>query len=240
MTRLLDISPVISSRTAVFPGDTAFSRSEVMHVDRGDAITLSAVTTTVHLGAHVDAPIHYGKGGRTMNEQPLDLYVGRCIVVRVELDGGASAGAGIGAAASAGRPVGAGGAAAVGTAAPRVGVEHLAGRVPFGTERLLIATGTYPNADEWSAHFAALDPELVRWLDARGVRLVGVDTPSVDAATSKDLPAHAAFFACDMAILEGLVLADVPEGAYELIALPLRIEGADASPVRAVLRAIDS
>ncbi len=235
MTRLLDISPIISSRTAVFPGDTAFSRSEVMHVDRGDAITLSAVTTTVHLGAHVDAPIHYGKGGRTMNEQPLDLYVGRCILVRVELGGGASAGAGGDAAASAGGPGGAGKAAA----ASRVGVEHLAGRVPFGTERLLIATGTYPSADQWTEHFAALDPELVRWLDARGVRLVGVDTPSVDAATSKDLPAHAAFFACDMAILEGLVLADVPEGAYELIALPLRIEGADASPVRAVLRTID-
>ncbi|MBL9141222.1 MAG: cyclase family protein [Phycisphaerae bacterium] len=209
MTRLIDISPIISHRTAVFPGDTAFSRRDLMHVDRGDAITLSAITTTVHLGSHVDAPVHYGKGGRTMNEQPLDLYVGRCLVVRMT--------------------VGRGG---------RVGVDHVAGRVPFGTDRLLIATGTYPNADEWNDDFAGLEPDLVRWLDTRGVRLVGIDTPSVDCATSKDLPAHAAFFACDMALLEGLVLTDVQEGAYELIALPLRIEGADASPVRAVLRAL--
>lgn len=75
----------------------------------------------------------------------------------------------------------------------------------------------------------------MRWLDGRGVRLVGVDTPSVDRATSKDLPAHAEFLAHDMAIIEGLVLRDVPEGRYHLVALPLRIEGSDASPVRAVL-----
>ena len=68
------------------------------------------------------------------------------------------------------------------------------------------------------------------------MRLVGIDTPSVDLFDSKDLPAHKAFLRCDMAILEGLVLAEVPPGLYELIALPLKLVGFDASPVRAVLR----
>jgi arylformamidase len=68
------------------------------------------------------------------------------------------------------------------------------------------------------------------------VRLIGIDTPSVDLFTSKDLPAHQRFLANDMAILEGLVLHEVPPGRYELIALPLKLAGFDASPVRAVLR----
>ena len=78
--------------------------------------------------------------------------------------------------------------------------------------------------------------DLVDWLHGHGVRLVGVDTPSVDLFSDKALLAHNRFLFHDMAILEGLVLGDVPEGAYELIALPLKLEGFDASPVRAVLR----
>jgi arylformamidase len=104
------------------------------------------------------------------------------------------------------------------------------------TERLLIATGSYPDPTHFNNDFAALTPELVDHLGASGVRLVGVDTPSVDSADSKDLPTHHRFLANDMAIIEGLVLADVPAGVYELIALPLNLPGFDASPVRAVLR----
>ena len=81
-----------------------------------------------------------------------------------------------------------------------------------------------------------IEPDLVDVLHERGVRLVGIDTPSVDDFRSKDLPAHHRFLANDMAIIEGLRLGDVPDGFYELIALPLKLEGFDASPVRAVLR----
>ncbi len=104
------------------------------------------------------------------------------------------------------------------------------------TPRVLFATGTYPDPTRWNEDFAALSTELIDWLAARGVRTVGIDTPSVDLFTSKDLPAHQAILRHDMAILEGLVLRDVPEGRYELIALPLPLVGFDASPVRAVLR----
>ncbi len=104
--------------------------------------------------------------------------------------------------------------------------------------RVLFATGTYPDPQNWNADFAALSVELIEFLHDRDVITVGIDTPSVDLFESKDLPAHKAILRHDMAILEGLVLKDVPEGMYELIALPLPLVGFDASPVRAVLRSI--
>jgi arylformamidase len=104
---------------------------------------------------------------------------------------------------------------------------------------VLVRTGTFPDPTVFHEDFAALAPELVDSLHARGVRLVGIDTPSVDPFDSADLPAHRAFLKNDMAILEGLDLSAVPDGVYELIALPLRLVGFDASPVRAVLRTMD-
>lgn len=105
--------------------------------------------------------------------------------------------------------------------------------------RVLIATGTFPDPTKWNEDFAALDPSLVDALSREGVRLVGIDTPSVDLFSDKTLASHQRFLAHDMAILEGIVLRDVPAGMYELIALPLKLVGFDASPVRAVLRTID-
>jgi len=118
----------------------------------------------------------------------------------------------------------------------RVGVDSIAERV--AAPRLLLATGTYPDANSFSEDFAGIEPALVDALHERGVQLVGIDTPSVDLFSSKELPAHQRFLANGMAILEGLVLSAVPEGVYELIALPLRLVGFDASPVRAVLRTL--
>ena len=107
---------------------------------------------------------------------------------------------------------------------------------PIETERVLLGTGSYPDPTKFNEDFAGLSPALVDDLHDKGVRLVGIDTPSVDVFESKDLPAHKRFLAHDMAILEGLVLKDVPAGMYELIALPLKLMDFDASPVRAVLR----
>ncbi len=118
--------------------------------------------------------------------------------------------------------------------ASRVRISDLESQVR--RDRLLIATGTFTDPNRFNEDFAGLEPELIDSLHERGVRLIGIDTPSVDLFESKDLPAHQRFLAHDMAILEGLVLKDVPSGEYELIALPLRLVGFDASPVRAVLR----
>jgi arylformamidase len=104
--------------------------------------------------------------------------------------------------------------------------------------RLLVATNTFADPDDFTTDFASFDPTTAHWLADQGGRLVGIDTPSIDPFDSKPLPTHHACVERGLAILEGLVLADVIDGVYELIALPLRLAGFDASPVRAVLRVI--
>lgn len=202
---LIDISPVIEASLAVWPGDVPFSRTVNLDIAQGANITLSSVQTTVHAGAHADAPSHYARNGRTIDAQPLELYYGPCNVVRVDAKRG-----------------------------ERLTPEHFAHAV-ITTPRVLVATGTYPNPRDFNVDFASFAPSAIDWLATRGVRLIGIDTPSVDAMTDKELLAHTTIHARDMAILEGLVLDGVEPGVYTLIALPLRLHGADASPVRAVL-----
>ncbi len=116
-----------------------------------------------------------------------------------------------------------------------VTVEHVVPVLRDGITRVLLHTfDRFP--DGWVSDFTAIDAGLITALAARGVRLIGTDAPSVDPETSKTLDAHHAVRRHDMRILEGLVLDGVPDGVYELIALPIRLEGADAAPVRAVLR----
>jgi arylformamidase len=211
-----DISPPLTPRLAVWPGDTPLSREILcdMAPPRSDNITLSTLRTTVHLGAHADGPNHYAHPAPGIGERDLRHYLGPCHVCSARvLRGG------------------------------RVSDQSVTWPAPDGIAairhpRLLIRTGTFPDPERWNTDFAGLEPALVDALAARGVITIGIDTPSVDLQESKDLPAHAAFARHDMAILEGLVLADVPDGEYELIALPLRLTGFDASPVRAVLRSM--
>lgn len=202
---IYDITPPVSERLRVWPGDTPPAREVLCDLERGDNLTLSTLHATVHLGAHADAPSHYGKGAPTISERSLDYYLGPCQVVRVAVE-------------------------------PNTRITPAMLSSEIRAERLLLATGSYPDPHRFNEDFAALAPELVRFLHERGVRLVGIDTPSVDLFSSKDLPSHHACLECDLAILEGLVLEGVPEGLYELIALPLRLVGFDASPVRAILR----
>jgi arylformamidase len=202
-----DISPPINALLAVWPGDTPVHRDVALDLANGDSVTLSSLRATVHLGAHADAPSHYGLGAPTIDERPVDLYVGPCRVYHLHTP-----------------------------RSHRIRLEDL--NWPIDASRVLLRTGTFPDPTVFNTDFAALDPELVRSLRREGVRLIGIDTPSVDLFESKDLPAHHAFLECDMAILEGLRLDHVPAGLYELIALPLHLVGFDASPVRAILRTL--
>lgn len=118
----------------------------------------------------------------------------------------------------------------------RISPDHLKEKAT--AERILFRTGTYPDPTVFNEDFAAFSPELIDLLHESGVRLIGIDTPSVDLFASKGLPAHQALLRHDMANLEGLVLKDVPDGTYDLCALPLKLKGYDGSPVRAVLRSL--
>lgn len=122
---------------------------------------------------------------------------------------------------------------------PLIRPEHLGEINLADPPRLLLKTGSVQPSDVFPERFSALSPELARALGEAGALLVGLDTPSVDPFDSKDLPAHHALVAGGVVNLEGLALAEVPPGLYELIALPLRLVGLDASPVRAVLRGLD-
>ena len=216
---LYDISPPLGPETAVFPGDTPRAREIVLDLARGDTVTLSSLRSTCHLGAHVDAPSHYDPAGAAIGDRPLAPFIGPCRVVHVEVSRGDL----------------------VTTAMARAALAADTGRGPdgrLGVERILFATATYPDPTEFTTDFAALSPDLVDWLAGEGVTLVGVDTPSIDPADSKDLPAHQAVRRHDLNILEGVVLSHVEPGLYELIALPLRLAEFDGSPVRAVLRSL--
>tara|TARA_Y100001968_G_scaffold237464_1_gene220834 strand:+ start:4058 stop:4693 length:636 start_codon:yes stop_codon:yes gene_type:complete len=207
-SRIIDISPVISPELAVWPGDVAFSRSLAMSWEAGDHLELSAITGSVHLGAHVDGPSHYSPQGSTIDKRPLELYLGPAQVIRVAVD-----------------------------RAERIRPEQVA--VKIEAPRVLFRTDSYPDPNHFNEDFASLSPELIDWLASQQVRLVGIDTPSVDLCDDKKLLSHNRVAAHDMAILEGIVLDSVDPGLYTLIALPLPLQGLDASPVRAVLLAED-
>ena len=106
---------------------------------------------------------------------------------------------------------------------------------PITAPRVLFRTNSFPNPNQWNNDFNSLSPELIEWLAEKKVCLVGIDTPSVDPADSKGLESHQAIFKNDLAILEGIVLDKVSPGNYTLVALPLKLQDADASPVRAIL-----
>lgn len=205
MFKIHDISPLISEELAVFPGDQKFIRNVAMDFEKHDHLTLSSMQSTLHLGAHTDAPNHYHASGVGMSARGLSYYFGECQVIHVKCEN-----------------------------ASRIQISDLLDKKVF-SKRVLFRTDSFPNPNIWNNDFVSLSSELVHFLAAQGVVLVGIDTPSIDLADDKVLESHNAVFENDMAILEGVILTDIPEGRYLLSALPLKIHEADASPVRAVL-----
>ena len=205
---LIDITPPIDDRLAVWPGDEPPRREIKCHIKDGAVVTLSAIHSTVHTGAHADGANHYGLDAPSIDQMPLERYIGPCQVITARSERGR-----------------------------RVRITDLA-TTAITQPRVLLRSGTYPDRTNFNRDFSGLEPDLVDMLHGCGVFLVGVDTPSVDMSDSKDLPAHKMFLKHNMSIVEGLVLAHVQDGEYEFIALPLPLIGYDASPVRAVLRQI--
>jgi arylformamidase len=203
---LYDISPKLTHRTAVFPGDVPFLATKHLSFDRGDHLMLSSIQTTVHAGAHADAPCHYHEQGADISNCDLSKYLGLCQVVTVE---------------SAEKN-------------GRIYPHHIS-TVKISAPRVLFRTNSFPEPEIWTPDFFSLSPEIIEYLAELGVTTVGIDTPSVDPHDSKDLESHQALYHHGFAVLEGLILEAVPDGEYTLIALPLPLVGLDASPVRAVL-----
>ena len=204
--KIFDITPLISSQMAVFPGDTPFQEDFLMSTDQGQHLTLSKITTTVHLGAHTDAPNHYAPKSDGIEKRSLDYYLGSAQVIEVNIPRG-----------------------------KRIQIQDLKNK-KIEAPRVLFKTLSFPNPNQWTHDFNSLSAELVQYLADQNVILVGIDTPSIDPSDDQVLESHTRVHKNNMAILEGIVLDEISEGIYELIALPLKIAGADASPVRAILR----
>ena len=205
MKKLWDISPPIAPDSPLFPGDTAYSQRWTATLAPDCPVNISAITMSPHIGAHADAPLHYGTGAPSIGEVDLAPFIGPCRVIHA---------------------IGCG---------PLIRAEHLRHAITGLPPRLLVRTCTKAPT-QWSPEFSAFAPETITWLAGLGVRLVGIDSQSVDPADSKTLDSHNLLLAHGLRVLENLVLDDVPAGDYELIALPLKLMTADASPVRAVLR----
>lgn len=181
-----------------------------MQQSDGASVNVGAIDISLHSGSHADAPRHYTPDGTPVDQLPLKPFMGPACVVDVgEVDSI--------------RP------GHVQAGFVEAGLDPVAPRVLFKTEYSRVP------ATDWTGAFASVAPETIRWLAARDVVLVGTDTPSFDPPDSQALPAHHALNEWAIMNLEHLDLSDVAPGRYQLVALPLRLEGMDASPVRAVL-----
>lgn len=200
-----DITPAISADLAVFPGDEPFCRKVSLDFKSGQNLLLSSIKSTLHIGAHADGSNHYHVEGVGVDKRDLNLFFGPAQVITVTTRKG-----------------------------ERINVKDLNG-VPLKCPRLLLKTSSFVNPEQWNSDFCSLSPELVHYLADQNIKMIGIDTPSVDPETSKKLESHQAIFARSLAILEGLWLEEVHDGIYFLSALPLKIKDGDSGPVRAAL-----
>ena len=207
--RIWDISQRIHAAMPLWPGEPTVTLSRHAAIGPDCPVNVGAIAMPLHTGTHADAPLHYSDAGLESAECALEPYVGRCVLIDV---------------------TGAGELVEVSDC----DWEALAGH----TRVLMRSYPRFPH-DAWDSNFKAIAPAVIDQFGAAGVQLIGVDVPSLDPETSKTMDAHHRVLAADMRILEGLVLDDVPAGEYELIALPLKLVGADASPVRAILREVN-
>lgn len=207
---IYDITRTVSVSTAVWPGDTRYQLQTNAAIADGASINLLTMTLSPHTGTHADAYFHYEKDGAHPAAMPLDAYIGRARVVSTDKRNG-----------------------------PLV-PDDFADYDLDGGERLLVHSHISDLPDsEFPQVFPYASAELIGFLAEKGYRLLGLDSPSMDAFDSTTLPAHHALAQHDMVNLELLNLSSVPDGDYDLAALPLKLDGACGSPVRAVLRPLN-
>jgi len=206
MKKLWDISPPVDALSPVFPGDTPYTQQWAATLTAQCPVNVSAIRLSPHVGAHADAPLHYDPQGVAVGALELTPFLGRCRVIHA-LD-----------------------------ATPLITLAHLQHALSDLPQRVLVRTYRQFPITQFDTQLTGFDPDCVQFLADWGVQLIGTDSASIDPAGSKSLPSHQVIRLRGLRVLENLLLDEVPEGDYELIALPLKLMSADASPVRAVLR----
>jgi arylformamidase len=203
----IDISIPLSAHLPAWPGDTQFAARWTWRQDAGASVNVSAITLSPHVATHADSPYHVRSDWRATEALDVAAFVGRCTVVDVSSYSGEMQ------------------LVALGAAAEDPALQRLL--LKSGRS---IAAGTFPNSWPW------LSVGTLETLLKRGLRLLGVDAPSIDAKESTTLDVHHALFGGGAFNLENLDLRRVAAGDYELFAAPLAISGLDAAPTRALLR----
>ncbi|AMK25439.1 MULTISPECIES: arylformamidase [unclassified Sphingobium] len=206
--KIWDISQTLRPGMPMWPGEPALAVRRNAVISAQCPVNVGEIDMPLHAGTHADSPYHYDPQGVASAQCGIDAYIGRCVVIDVRHARG------------------------------RVEAADVDWTTLTGSQRVLFRTYDRFPADRWDSDFTAVAAEVIARLRENGVRLVGTDAASLDPEQSKTMDAHREIQIGDMRILEGLVLDDVPAGEYELIALPLKIAEADASPVRAILREI--
>ena len=205
---IYDITRTVSTSTKVWPGDSPYQVQPVMRRVDGASVNLTTLTLSPHTGTHADAYFHYEDKGAHPAGMPLESYIGHAKVVTVTRRDGGLL------------------------------PDDFAHVDLVGAERLLIHSWVSDLDDQWPPEFPYLSLPLIEWLASLNICLIGLDSPSVDAFDSTELMCHHALNRYRMVNIETLFLRGVPDGDYELIALPLKLDLACGSPVRAILRTL--
>jgi len=211
--KVWDVSRTLSNDLAEWPGDVPFQFKLTREISKGGSVNLGAISMSVHNGTHADARFHFKTDGETIEKTALETYMGRAAVVDLA------------------------------EAFSRSSEKHLITLEdlrPHSEEiaeasRLLIKTNRWKDSTIFPKQIPVIAADVPLWLQKNGVKLLGLDLPSVDEIDSKSLQNHHALAGAGIAIVESLDLSGVGPGIYNFAALPLKIAGADGAPLRAVL-----
>ncbi len=210
--KIWDISRTLAADLAPWPGDTPFGFKLIRNINSGDVVNLGSISMSVHNGTHADAVFHFEANGLTIERAPLETYVGRATVV--DLTGKFSE-----------------------NGKRSIEIDDLQTHEQALTtaSRLLVKTGVWRDSTVFPSWIPVITPPVAEWLGAKGVKLIGLDLPSVDPIDAKVLANHHALARAGIWIIESLDLTAVTPGIYNFAAFPLKISGGDGAPVRAVL-----
>lgn len=211
--KIWDISRTLSNNLAEWPGDEPFHYRLTKEIAKGQTVNLGAITMSVHNGTHADARFHFDPKGGSIDKAPLDIYLGRATVVDLAQSFLQSKEKHL-----------------ITTEDLQAQAEDIA-----ATSRLLVKTGRWSDSTVFPNQIPVIAADVPAWLQKNGVKLLGLDLPSMDEIDSKSLQNHHALARVGIAIVESLDLSDVAPGIYNFAALPLKIAGADGAPMRAIL-----
>ena len=211
--KIWDISRTLSNDLAEWPGDEPCCFRLTRQKVKGESVNLGAISMSVHNGTHADAQFHFDTNGESIEKAPLETYLGRATVVDLAqafLDSKEK---------------------------HLITIEDLrpSAEAIAATFRILIKTGRWSDSTVFPNQIPVIAADVPAWLQKNGVKLLGMDLPSVDEIDSKSLQNHHALARAGIAIVESLDLSDVASGIYQFAALPLKIAGGDGAPMRAIL-----